>query len=146
MFSGFLFIRNFYGCLKSLYFDFIDIFYGVKMDENNYDIYGLVCFYCLDISYVLVNFLEFDIYLKFSKYFFENFFVEFSFCIYDGDGVLVYKWSVWVCLYFFLVLGKFEIEVWVKFDKLIKFSVGEVLNDGMWYDVIVGVICKDMWL
>lgn len=34
----------------------------------------------------------------------------------------------------------------MEFDKLIKFSVGEVLNDGMWYDVIVGVICKDMWL
>lgn len=79
--------------MKNLYFDYMDIFYGVKDELFDYEIYGFVCFVCFNSEYVLVNFLFFDIYLKFSRYFFKKFIVDLFFCIYDGNGVLVYKQS-----------------------------------------------------
>lgn len=138
--------RNFYGCLKNLYFDFIDIFYGAKMDDNGFDTHGFVRFYCPDISYVPVNFPEPDTHLKLSKHSPKNFSVELSFRTYDGNGILVYKQSARARLYLSLVSGKLELEVRVEPDKPIKISVGEALNDGMWHDVIAGVTRNDMWL
>lgn len=51
-----------------------------------------------------------------------------------------------MCFYFFLVLSRFEFKIFVGIEKLVKISVGEDLSDGMWYYVMVGVICKEFWL
>ncbi|KAL9975257.1 hypothetical protein ACROYT_G012399 [Oculina patagonica] len=137
---------NFNGCLKNLYFDFIDIFYGAKMDLSDYDTHGFVRFYCPDTGYVPVNFPEPDTHLKLSRHSPKNFSVELSFRTYDGNGILLYKQSAHSRLYLSLVSGKLELEVRVEPDKPIKISVGEALNDGMWHDVTAGVTRKELWL
>ena len=113
---------NFHGCLKNLYFDFIDILYGAKMDENDFDTHGLVRFYCSDTSYVPVNFPEPDTHLKLSKHSPKNFSVELRFRTYDGNGILVYKQSARARLSLSLVSGKLELKVRVKRGKPIKIS------------------------
>ena len=137
---------NFNGCLKNLYFDYVDIFYGAKADNSDYDTHGFVRFYCLATEYVPVNFPTPDTHLKLSKYSPKDFSVELSFRSYDGNGVLVYKQSSNARVYLVLKSGNLELEIQIGTDKPIKISVGENLNDGVWHDVTAGVSSKELWL
>lgn len=137
---------NFNGCMKNLYFDYRDIFYGAKDDLFDYDTHGFVRFYCPVSDYVPVNFPTPDTHLKLTKHSPKNFTVALSFRTYDGNGVLVYKQSSNARLYLVLLSGKLELEIRVGTDKPIKISIGEDLNNGMWHDVTAGITRNELWL
>ena len=137
---------NFNGCLRNLYFDYLDIFYGAQVDLFDYDTHGFVRFHCPVTEYIPVNFPTPDTHLKLNKHSPKNFTVELSFRTYEGNGILVYKQSSSARLYLSLVSGKLELEIRVGTDKPIKISVGEGLSDGIWHHVIAGVTRKELRL
>lgn len=137
---------GFIGCMKNLYFDHTDIFYGAKDELFDYETHGFVRFVCPNSEYVPVNFPSPDTHLKLSRHSPKKFTVDLFFRTYDGNGVLVYKQSNNSRVYLKIASGSIELEIRVGTDKPIRISEGDDLHDGMWHHVIAGVSGKDLWL
>ncbi|XP_048576570.1 contactin-associated protein-like 2 isoform X2 [Nematostella vectensis] len=137
---------NFKGCLKDVYFDFIDILYGAQYELLYYSTYGRLSYICPLDDYTPVGFPSLNTHLRLTDLSPNNFTVWLSFRTYSGDGVLAFKMSTDARVYLSLVHAKLELEIRIGTDRPIKISLGENLNDGLWHDVTSGINRKELWL
>lgn len=137
---------NFIGCLRDVYFDFIDILYGAQYQLLYYSTPSKLGYACAPDDYHPVGFPTGESHLMVSDSSPNNLTFSLSFRSYTGNGIIASRISQHARVYVGLVSGTLVLEVIINSDPPIKISVGDNLDDGMWHDVSSGVNHGDLWL
>jgi hypothetical protein len=137
---------NFIGCLRDVYFDYIDILYGAQYQLLYYSTPVGLSYGCSRDNYTPVGFPSTQSHFRVSDSSLDNLTFSLSFRTYTGNGIIAFRMSDHARVYVGLVSGTLELEVLINSDPAIKISVGNNLDDGMWHDVSTGINHGDLWL
>ncbi|KXJ24228.1 Contactin-associated protein-like 2 [Exaiptasia diaphana] len=138
---------NFIGCLKDVYFDYIDILYGAKYKLLFYATSTKkLSFSCPMDKYHPVGFPSPQSHLRLSDPSLNNLTFSLSFRSYTANGIIAFRMSNHARVYVGLVAGTLELEVRIGIDPPIKISVGGNLDDGKWHDLTSGADHKEIWI
>lgn len=137
---------NFIGCLKDVYFDYIDILYGAQYRLLFYETATPLKYSCPKDNYNPVGFPTPQSHLQLTDSSLNNFTFSLSFRSYTANGIIACRMSNHALVYIGLVSGTLELEVRIGIDSPIKISVGSNLDDGMWHDLTSGVDSRELWI
>ncbi|KAM4626900.1 contactin-associated protein-like 5 [Discoglossus pictus] len=133
--------KNFHGCIENLYYNGVNIIDLAKRRKPQIYIVGNVTFSCSEPHIVPITFTSLN-----TSYLLlpgtpqmDGFSVSFQFRTWNTDGLLL---STLIsegssALILQLVSGKLHLIIQKGMEKMIAFSLGSGLNDGLWHSVTV---------